>query len=98
MPYFVLLKFLLSCVVLQTIFLKNLHKLRHQRFGDIAEVDILSELSPGEQLCEEDIEKAMNDPDIRPKALHASDGAIDPPVQLYFGPGFEERLELELEE
>lgn len=45
-----------------------------------------------------DIELAMDDADIRPVPLHGVDKTSRPSVQLYFGPGFEERLELELEE
>jgi hypothetical protein len=40
----------------------------------------------------------MDDPDIRPVPLHGVEKTSRPSVQLYFGPGFEERLELELEE
>jgi len=44
----------------------------------------------------------MNDPDIKPAALYSSvDGSAShpkPAAQLYFGPGFEARLEMELDE
>ena len=59
---------------------------------------MLWDLKPGEQLTTEDIEKAMKDPDIRPSPLHNLEKTSKPSVQLYFGPGFEERLELEMDE
>ena len=63
---------------------------------------ILYELEPGEQLDRTEIEKAMNDPDIKPVAMYSAAGGsgASPKLaaQLYFGPGFEDRLEMELEE
>jgi hypothetical protein len=44
----------------------------------------------------------MNDPDIKPVALYSAESgsgkAQKPAVQLYFGPGFEDRIEMELDE
>jgi hypothetical protein len=40
----------------------------------------------------------MLDPDIRPALLHSLGESSQPSFQLYFGPGFEQRLELEMEE
>lgn len=66
------------------------------------ERSILLELQPGEQLELSDIEKAIDDPDIKPAAMHTSENFGEsfrkPAAQLYFGPGFEERLEMELDE
>lgn len=62
------------------------------------DADVLGELRRGEQLSPSDVELAMDDPDIRPVPLHGVEKTSQPSVQLYFGPGFEERLELELEE
>lgn len=63
------------------------------------ESDIILELKRGEQLTLQDIEEALKHPDIRPAPLFGVDKKSQPPVgQLYFGPGFEERLELEMEE
>jgi len=61
------------------------------------------ELTNGEQLTESDIERAMADPEIKPTPLYSADGegretATAAVPQLYFGPGFEDRLEMELEE
>ena len=56
------------------------------------------DLKEGEHLLPKDIEKAMEDPDIRPAPLHSLEESSQPTFQLYFGPGFEERLELEMEE
>ena len=63
-------------------------------------------LKPGEQLTPYDIEQALLDPNIRPAPLHSIsdeevEDSLDPKnctsFQLYFGPGFEQRLELEME-
>lgn len=65
------------------------------------ESDIM-ELNKGEQLTDDDIERAMQHPEIKPAALTGttatSDRATPVMPQLYFGPGFEDRLEMELEE
>ena len=66
--------------------------------SQIDDAEVLGELRRGEQLTSRDIELAMDDPDIRPVPLHGVEKTSRPSVQLYFGPGFEERLELELEE
>lgn len=63
----------------------------------------LRELSSGEQLTADDIKEALEDPDVKPAPLFGLDaekkeGELPRNVQLYFGPGFEQRLELELEE
>jgi hypothetical protein len=69
---------------------------------------VVWELSRGEQLEPIDIERAMKHPDILPVPLFSATSASNtvttttglPKIipQLYFGPGFEDRLELELEE
>ena len=56
------------------------------------------DLGPGEQLTPDDIEKAMEDPEVRPVPIHGAEKGLKLSAQLYFGPGFEERLELEMEE
>lgn len=56
-------------------------------------------MKEGEQLTLEEIEAALQDPEIQPKSLvHSMDSSSTPALQTYFGPGFEERLELEMEE
>ena len=66
------------------------------------ERSILLELFPEEQLAVSDIERAIEDPDIKPAAMHAAENTGEsfrkPAAQLYFGPGFEGRLEMELDE
>ena len=60
------------------------------------------ELAKGEQLTPGDIQTALEDSDIRPEPVHSGDNSGNrstlAPFQLYFGPGFEDRLELEMEE
>jgi hypothetical protein len=63
------------------------------------------ELNKDEQLNASDIEKALEDPSLKPVPLYSGTGedeedkgSILAGVQLYFGPGFEERLEMEMEE
>lgn len=67
----------------------------------IREDDDILELKPGQQLEPTDITRAMQDPTIRPVPLCGvanRNGGDAPAPQLYFGPGFEHRLEMELEE
>lgn len=59
------------------------------------------ELHEGEQLGADDIEKAINDSTIRPVPLYSFDNEsskLPAAAQLYFGPGFETRLEIEMDE
>lgn len=60
----------------------------------------LPELSEGDQLDVEDIQRAISTTKL--KSLYTSSNGNDDNshqvAQLYFGPGFEDRLELELEE
>ncbi len=59
----------------------------------------LWELSGGEQLTVDDIKRALDDPDVKPATVYGGDDAkAASSVQLYFGPGWEDRLELEMEE
>jgi hypothetical protein len=60
----------------------------------------LRKLPEGEQLTKEDIQEALEDPDVKPESLFRLERQSHglPNTQLYFGPGFEQRLELELEE
>ena len=85
----------------QAIFLKNLAKAKEED-EEVDERTILLELKDGEQLELSDIENAIDDPDIKPAAMYTSEttGGVyrKPAAQLYFGPGFEDRLELELDE
>jgi hypothetical protein len=55
----------------------------------------LLELQPGESLTAADIAQALEDSDIKPVPLCGSQNLPGP--QLYFGPGFEHRLEMELD-
>jgi hypothetical protein len=64
---------------------------------------VLNELQAGERLSEADIDRAMQDPDIKPQPIYGASSNNDKNgkivgTQLYFGPGFEKRLELEMEE
>jgi len=59
----------------------------------------LWELPPGDQLTARDIERALDDPDIKPATVYGTeDSKSASSIQLYFGPGWEDRLELEMEE
>jgi hypothetical protein len=59
----------------------------------------LWDLPKGEQLTLEDIERALQDPDIKPATVYGTEDLTGPSsIQLYFGPGWEDRLELEMEE
>ena len=77
-------------IVEKAIFLRNEH-------DDNARS--LWELPTGQQLTVADIERALNDPDIKPATVYGTeDSNTASSVQLYFGPGWEDRLELEMEE
>lgn len=58
------------------------------------------ELPPGEQLTLEDINRALSHSSIQPVSLYSgkesSKGQVG--AQLYFGPGFERRVEMEMDE
>ena len=84
-------------IVEKAILLRNVEK-RRVTGGEVNEAAILVELDPGEQLEENDIVRAMEDPDIKPVPLFSSSTEKKIGSQLYFGPGFEDRLELEMEE
>lgn len=64
------------------------------------------ELGEGEQLEVQDIERALRDTSINSVPLYnasnsssKSDNKVDGhALQLYFGPGFEDRLEMELDQ
>jgi hypothetical protein len=66
--------------------------------SEVDERKVLWELKKGAQLSKEDVNNAMADPDIRPASLHSLEESSQPSFKLYFGPGFEDRLELEMEE
>jgi hypothetical protein len=83
-------------IIEKAIYLRNIEK----KNGD---KNLLLELQDGEQLEAEDIEKAINDSTIRPVPLYSSlenDDFSSMPIaaSLYFGPRFEDRLEMEMEE
>lgn len=61
---------------------------------------MLPELSGGDQLEIPDIERAISETSLRSLYSSTDDniGKSSQIAQLYFGPGFEDRLELELEE
>lgn len=84
-------------IVEKAIFLRNVEK---QKLAgeEVNEAAALLELDPGEQLTEADILRAMEDPDIKPVPLYSSATNKKLGPQLYFGPGFEDRLEMELDE
>lgn len=73
--------------------------LRDSKKNSNVKKGILPELSGGDQLDVEDMQKAISDTSLN-SLYTASDGNTGKHqvAQLYFGPGFEDRLELELEE
>mmetsp|Transcript_7702 Transcript_7702/g.18546 ORF Transcript_7702/g.18546 Transcript_7702/m.18546 type:complete len:524 (-) Transcript_7702:508-2079(-) len=89
-------------IVEKAIYLKNLDSSSRSSPNGTEEsgsADLeLWQLKAGERLLEEDITRALKDPEVQPAAMYALDGLSVPSLQRYFGPGFEERLELEMEE
>lgn len=86
-------------IVEKSIFLRNLANLKAAG-GEVDEREVPLEMQEGEQLEASDIERAMEDPDIKPVPLYgvSQDSDKKQGAQLYFGPGFEDRLEMEMEE
>lgn len=94
----------LGKIVEKSIFLRCLEKREQSRMSkhnDRTDANMILELEEGEQLSKEDIERALNDSTVGAKPLYcATNSALEKGsyVQLYFGPGFEDRIEMELEQ
>ena len=62
---------------------------------------ILLELQGDDQLEVDDVARALNDTTLNTSSLYnvadSPNGFVDNATQLYFGPGFEDRLEIELD-
>ena len=87
-------------IVEKAIFLRNCQRQRSTGV-EINEGEISNyELDPGEQLSEQDIQLAMKDPDVEPVPMYSVESKKNRSFgpQLYFGPGFEDRLEMEMDE
>jgi hypothetical protein len=86
-------------IIEKAIFLKNLANLKATG-GEVDEREVPLDMKEGEQLEASDIKRAMQDPDIKPVPLYgvSQDSDKKQGPQLYFGPGFEDRLEMEMEE
>lgn len=74
--------------------------LRLEQSKTMTKHGFLPELTGGDQLSVKDIQRAISETSL--KSLYSSSngdiGKSTQIAQLYFGPGFEDRLELELEE
>jgi hypothetical protein len=92
----------LGRIVEKAVFLRNVERIQKERNENIFDESTsmpLWELPAGQQLTQEDVEKALQDPDIKPATVYGTGDSTGPSsIQLYFGPGWEERLELEMEE
>ena len=84
-------------IVEKAVYLRNA---RRNKDGENPTDLRLRKLPEGDQLTEDDIQEALQDPDVKPESLFRFEKHSQslPNTQLYFGPGFEQRLELELEE
>lgn len=91
-------------IIEKAIFIKCLEKregLRQSGVSGMTQDEHVLELGRDEQLTKEDIEKALNDSTVVPKPLYNSSNATlqaTDAAQIYFGPGFEERIEMEMEQ
>ena len=84
----------LGRIVEKAIFLRN-ERMHDSSISNCA----LWELPKDEQLSLKDVEQALEHPDVKPAAVYGTEDLTGPSsVQLYFGPGWEDRLELEMEE
>jgi hypothetical protein len=86
-------------IVERAIFLKPKQPKKRRKLDELLD-DCDTELSEGQQLDEADIQRAIEDLNPVPLYTAASDARLKKTVdtQLYFGPGFEDRLEMEMEE
>ena len=89
-------------IVEKAIFLKFLNKREEGRAnGTLKDDEIVLEMGSHGQLTKKNIEMALSDSTVVPKPLYnASNSALDTidAAQIYFGPGFEERIEMEMEQ
>lgn len=79
--------------------LKNGQQDQHN--NDKSNKEIILELSDKEQLTKADIEEALKDTIVVPKPLYNASNSVlstTQAVQTYFGPGFEDRIEIELDQ
>jgi hypothetical protein len=87
-------------IIEKAIFIKCLGRREEMRRKGANEDDFVLELNSDEQLTKEDIEMALNDSTVVPKPLYNSANSTQAAdaAQIYFGPGFEERIEMEMEQ
>lgn len=90
-------------IVEKAIFLRCMSKLKEHNMKNRPEsAHMLLQLDANEQLSEEDIDRSLNDSTMTSKALYnASTSTLAESAgfaQLYFGPGFESRIEMELDQ
>ena len=89
-------------IIEKAIFFKFLKDRQRTRERGIKEgEEIVLEMGSGGQLMQEDIENALSDSTVLPKSLYnASNSPLDTidAAQIYCGPGFEERIEMEMEQ
>lgn len=89
----------LILMLFQAIFLRWLKQ--NKRKENSKNWQMILELEGHEQLTKKDIENSLNDSTVTSKPLYnASRSALGDAgfAQLYFGPGFEERVEMEMEQ
>ena len=80
---------------------KIIEKAIQLRLGPSNGNEKLLEMPASEKLNLDDVVGAINDPSIRPISLYAGDESSTKrqgAAQLYFGPGFERRIEMEMDE
>lgn len=90
-------------LVEKAIFIRRLEQLEAMRTKNKQNLkdDFILELPANEQLTKTDVEKALLDSTIVPKPLYNSSNSVldsTDATQIYFGPGFEERIEMEMEQ
>lgn len=90
-------------LVEKAIFIRRLEQIEQMRNHNQQnlEDDFILELPANEQLTKADVEKALLDSTIVPKPLYNSANSVldsTDAAQIYFGPGFEDRIEMEMEQ
>lgn len=88
-------------IIEKAIFLRCLEQRLSKRGKVLKDEKLILELEGGKQLSRKDIERALNDSTVGAKPLYCATNSVlekGSAVQLYFGPGFEDRIEMELEQ
>jgi hypothetical protein len=69
----------------------------NSKSNDSMDNQLVLELQDQEQLQSTDIDRALKDTTVNINTLFDPSSGSEAPAQLYFGPGYENRLEMEVD-